>query len=125
MVEIRVDMAKYKYVDLGIDDALRLLDELKRLYAGGKGDFDEVARYIVNFDEFYTYMKRRFKDYMPLPHKPEDYMHGRVVIDKVKLYVDDNGVKRIVLVFDRRVRTDDVRSALEKIGYKVNVKKAL
>ena len=61
---------------------------------------------------------------MVVPHKPDDYIRGEVLIDKVKLYID-RGEKRAVIVFDRRVSTDFLTNILSSIGYSVEVKKTL
>jgi len=122
VVTVEVDMAKYKHVDLDAENALRLLAELRKRRESN--DIDEAIRYIRNFDEFYEYMRKKFKDYIAPPHRPEDYIRGRAVVDKVKLYIDGQGRKRVVIVFDRRVKTDEIVEALKTIGFQVEVKKA-
>ena len=113
---IRLDLAKYKYVDLDVDKALELLNALAEILGKRTSDMQEVERYIRNFNEFYEFMKKKFKDYLAPPHKPDDYIRGDVVIDKVKLYMEGDK-KRIVIVFDRRIDIDTLRKALEKIGF--------
>lgn len=121
-VVVEVDMAKYKMVDLPGDEALKLLEKIGEIRGGLTPDMQEVIRYIRNFDEFYTYMRKKFKDYIAPPHKPEDYIRGAVVVDKIKLYKEDEE-KRVVIVFDRRVDVDIIVDALRALGYKVEIKK--
>jgi ABC-type Fe2+-enterobactin transport system substrate-binding protein len=121
-VTIVIDISKYKYVDLDIDEALRFLNEVAKLLGRKTNDIKEVERYIRNFDEFYEYARKKFKDYIALPHKPSDYIKGEAIIDKVKLYTNENG-KRIVIVFDRRVPTETIKTALENLEYSVEIKK--
>ncbi len=119
-VQLRIDLAKYKSVDLTVDDALRLLDKLVEKLGRSTTDIDETRRYLRNFNEFYEYMQKKFKDYIAPPHRPDDYIRGNVVIDKVKLYVRD-GEKRVVLVFDRHVDQSLIEDALRSLGYDVEV----
>ncbi|MET1100923.1 MAG: hypothetical protein ABWW69_00370 [Pyrodictiaceae archaeon] len=114
---IGVDLAKYKYVDLELDEAKKFINALKSVVGRGEADFREVGRYLENFDEFYNYMKKKFKDFLAVPHKPDDYIRSNVVVDKVKLYIDDNGKRRVVLVLDRSVSFDEIKEALKALGY--------
>ncbi len=121
-IVIEVDLAKYKYVDVSIEEAYTLLEALRSRFPKAEADILEVKRYIDNFDEFYSYMKKKFKDYIPLPHRPEDYIRGSALIDKVKLYISANGEKRAVLVIDRRVSAESLKELLESLGYTVDIK---
>ncbi|NPA04496.1 MAG: hypothetical protein GXO09_00170 [Crenarchaeota archaeon] len=116
-VVIRVDLARYKYVDLEASEALKLLSKIAEVTGKRGQDLDEAERYIRNFDEFYEYMQKKFKDYIAPPKRTDDYIRGLVVVDKLKLYKKD-GEKRVVIVFDRRISVDDIKKALEELGYK-------
>jgi hypothetical protein len=120
---VEVDLAKYKHVDLPAEDAIKLLEKISERIGGKTNDVSEAIRYIRNFDEFYEYMRKKFKDYIAPPRRPDDYIKGRVVVDKIKLYMDGE-VKRVVIVFDRRVDTDLISSCLRELGYEVEIKKA-
>lgn len=115
-ITVRLDLAKYRYVDLPADKALELLNAIAELIGKRTSDMQEAERYIRNFNEFYEFMKKKFKDYLAPPHKPDDYIRGDVVIDKVKLYMEGDE-RRVVLVFDRRVDLDLLKRALERLGY--------
>jgi hypothetical protein len=123
-IVVRVDFSKYKYVDLSVEEALSLLDALAEAMGRETPDVGETRRFLRNFDEFYEYMRKKFKDYMVPPHRPDDYIRGNVVIDKVKLYKNGDE-RRVVIVVDRRVPLDYVVKALESLGYNVRVEKEL
>ena len=119
-VQLRIDLAKYKSVDLAVDEALRLLDKLVESLGRTTTDIEETKRYLKNFNEFYEYMQKKFKDYIAPPHRPDDYIRGNVVIDKVKLYMRGDE-KRVVLIFDRHVDRGLIEEALRSLGYEVEV----
>ncbi len=121
-VVVEVDMAKYKHVDLPLERAIEFLERLAELR--DSPDIAESLRYLRNFDEFYEYMRKKFKDYIAPPHRPEDYIRGRATVDKLKLYVGDNGEKRVTIILDRRVKLEDVKRVLEGMGLRVIVNKA-
>lgn len=120
-VVVKIDAGSYKIIDVNIADALKILEKVKEVTKKNPSDINEVVRYINNFDEFYSYMQRKFKDYMAPPHKPDDYIKGLAFIDKVRLYKSENGEKRIVIVFDRRVDVEMLKDAISRAGYEVEV----
>jgi len=115
-IELKIDIGKYKYVDLGLNEACNII-ELAIEKRGETEDLLEALRYIRNFDEFYSFMKKKFKDFITPPKSSKDLILGRVVIDKIKLY-KINDERRVVIVFDRRVDLDFIKELLENIGYK-------
>jgi len=119
---IEIDFAKYKSVKLSRDDAIRLLESLQELLGKKTNDIEETLRYIRNFDEFYDYMRKKFKDYLAPPHRADDYIKGNAIIDKIKL-LKENNEKYVVIIFDRRVKEDTISKALSHIGYEVEIKK--
>ena len=122
-IVLKVDISKYKYVDIDADAAIEFLEKIGENIGKITNDIKETIRYIKNFDEFYEYTRRKFKDYIALPHRPDDYIKGTAIIDKVKLYIDNSGAKRVVIVFDRRVNTDTIKRTLEGLGYSVHVER--
>lgn len=122
-IQLRIDLAKYKSVDLSVEEALQLLDKLVEKLGRATVDIEETKRYLRNFNEFYEYMQKKFKDYIAPPHRPDDYIKGNVVIDKVKLYVGNGGEKRVVLIFDRHVDRGLLESVLKELGYEVEIVK--
>ncbi len=114
-VVIRIDLGKYKYIDLDLDSALKFVNEAIKVH-GATLDLEETLRYLRNFDEFYSYMQRKFKDFITPPKSSRELVSGKVFIHRLKLYVKDH-VRRTVLVIDRRVDVDTVKNILYKLGY--------
>lgn len=124
-IEITIDLGKYKYIDLPLYKALEFIEKAIEIY-GETLDLSETSRYIKNFDEFYGYMRRKFKDFIAPPKSPREVVLGRVFIHKVKLYIQDPNEKRVLLVIDRRVPLDILNRILDNIGYKnIKVEKSL
>lgn len=124
-IEIMIDLGKYKYIDLPLDKAIEFVDKAIEIY-GETLDLDETSRYVKNFDEFYGYMKRKFKDFIAPPKSSREVVLGKVFIHKVKLYVQGSNEKRVLLVVDRRVSLDILKKILNDIGYdNVKVEKSL
>ena len=121
-VKVTVDIGKYKWVRLPLEEAVKLLNKISELLGWRSGDIDEALRYMEHFDEFYSMMKRKFKEFLVPIKKSSDMIRGRVVVDKLKL--EKEGDQRIVtLVFDRRVDLQVVVDALENMGFEVEVEK--
>ena len=124
-IEIMIDLGKYKYIDLPLDKAIEFVDKAIEIY-GETLDLNETNRYVKNFDEFYGYMKRKFKDFIAPPKSSREVVLGKVFIHKIKLYVQGSNEKRVLLVVDRRVSLDILRKILNGIGYNnVKVEKSL
>ena len=124
-IEIMIDLGKYKYIDLPLDKAIEFVDKAIEIY-GETLDLSETNRYVKNFDEFYGYMKRKFKDFIAPPKSSREVVLGKVFIHKIKLYVQGSNEKRVLLVVDRRVSLDILRKILNGIGYNnVKVEKSL
>ncbi len=121
-ITIEIDFAKYKSVKLPKDEAEKLLQTLTEILGKKPNDIQETLRYIKNFDEFFEYMRKKFKDYLAPPHRADDYIKGEAVVDKVKL-LKKNNEKYVMIIFDRRVKEDLIRKALEQLGYEVEIKK--
>ena len=66
-IEIMIDLGKYKYIDLPLDKAIEFVDKAIEIY-GETLDLNETNRYVKNFDEFYGYMKRKFKDFIAVSY---------------------------------------------------------
>lgn len=115
-IVVKIDLAKYRYVDLPIDEARKFIEYIRSVY-GNIRDVEEALRYIENFDEFYNFMKKKFKEFIAIPHRPDDYIKSRVVIDKVRLYRDEEGNERVVFVLDRSVKREFIEEGLKRLGY--------
>ncbi len=119
---IEIDFAKYKSVKLPKDDAERLLQVITEILGRKPNDVQETLRYIRNFDEFFDYMRKKFKDYLAPPHRADDYIKGNAIIDKIKL-LKENNERYVIIIFDRRVKEDVISRALQQLGYEVEIKK--
>lgn len=114
MVRILIDLARSPRLTLSREDALRLLSELASTRA--TRDLEEAIRIVRSFDEYLRYSRRRFEEYINVPKDPGDALRGMVVVHRLRLFTEgDRGM--VEIVFDRRVRVDDLVSALKRIGF--------
>ncbi len=121
-VVLEVDMGKYKYVELELSDAEKLIREVIKELGFESQDASEAFRVLRNFDAFYEMARKKFKDYIVPSKSMNDMILGRVIIDKLKLIKE--GDRRIAGVyFDRRVPEDVIVKALKNLGYEVEVKR--
>jgi len=122
-VTLEVDMGKYKSVTVPLDVAERLIvDVSKRLNVESK-DVMEALRIVRNFDEFYEFQQKKFKDYVVPDKDISDMIRGAVVVDSMKLIKEGNK-KDVVITFDRRVREDVLEESLKSLGFEVIVKRS-
>ena len=121
-IEIEVDMGKYKYVELDIGEAERLIREVISTLGFESQDVNETFRVIRNFDAFYEMARKKFKDYIVPSKSMNDMILGRVIVDKIKL-VKEGDRRRVGIYFDRRVPEEVIAKALEKLGYKVQIRR--
>jgi len=119
-LNLKVLLGNYKYVELHLTDALNLLGMLEKKFPDKIKDISEVQRIIENFDVFYDIAKRKFKDYILIPHEPSDMLRGRVLFDKVKL-IKTSDAKKIGLFFDKNIKLKDIIEMLNSLGFEVNV----
>jgi len=120
---VKVIIGNYKYVEIPIEEAESLLQTLLEDFPNKEKDIKEVARIVRNFDVFYEIARKKFKNYILIPHDTSDMLRGAVLFDKVKLASDEEG-KKIGLFFDRNISVDDVVRVLKSLGYNVNVVKS-
>jgi len=119
--KIQLDLAKYRIVKLTSHDALELLRLMESEDSGN--EIHEAKRIVENFNVFYDMMKKKQRDYIPLPHDYSDLLRGKVSIDKIKLEKSE-GQNTVVLIFDRRYPIEKLERMLRKIGFEeVNVEK--
>lgn len=120
---VKVIIGNYKYVEIPIKEAESLLQTLLENFPNKEKDIKEVARIVRNFDVFYEIARKKFKNYILIPHDTSDMLRGAVLFDKVKLVSDEEG-KKIGLFFDRSISVDDVVRVLKSLGYNVSVVKS-
>jgi len=103
----------YVYLRSPLEVALNVLRKLSEL-RGWSEDLSDAIRILENFDTFYEFMKRKHKEYIAPRKSESDLLAGRVVVDKLKLEV--NGERVVTLVFDKRVRYEEVLEVLRELG---------
>lgn len=114
-ITITIDLTNSPHVTLALDEALSLLKCIEA-EAGETSDLLESIRIINNFEEFYEYLKRKFRDYITPAKDHREALLGKVVVHKMKLLVE-NSKKLVELVFDRRFSVDYLKKCLTEIGY--------
>ncbi|MCE4606010.1 MAG: hypothetical protein F7B59_01575 [Desulfurococcales archaeon] len=114
-VTIKLDLAKYRRIELSKEKAIELLNIL--LEEKSKDEVKEALRITENFNIFYDMMRRKQRDYIPLPHDYSDLLKGDVSIDKIRLERRGND-SIVVLVFDKRFPLEDLSRLLKEIGYR-------
>ncbi|MFP3162058.1 MAG: hypothetical protein RXQ69_02045 [Acidilobus sp.] len=122
LVTLEVDMGKYKSVTVPLEVAEKLIIEVsKRLNVESK-DVMEALRIVRNFDEFYEFQEKKFKDYLVPDKDISDMIRGAVVVDSLKL-IKRGDVKEVLVTFDRRVSEEVIAEALKDLGYEVNIRR--
>lgn len=111
---IILDITRSPHVVLSVEEAIGLLRCLGDRN-GYTRDLLESLRMVENFEEFYGYMKRKFKDYLTPPKDPRDSLLGRIVVHKLKLFEENGG--RVEIVFDRRFSLENIKECLREIGF--------
>ena len=109
----------YIRLETDADNAIKVLKYLRDVDGKNTDDVIDALRIIENFDVFYEMMKKKFKDYIAPRKSENDLIRGRVIIDKIKLTKDK--VKRVTIIFDKRVNEELIIKALKslKIEYKL------
>lgn len=122
-ITINIMIGNYKYVELTLEQASEMLRKLKELFPSKEKDVNEVFRILENFDVFYGIARRKFKNYILIPHETSDMLRGTVMFDKVKLIKEDSE-KKVGLVFDRNINVDDIVKILNDLGFETEIIKS-
>ncbi|MGC8566241.1 MAG: hypothetical protein ACP5I6_02615 [Caldisphaera sp.] len=115
-ISLKIDLGKYMSVKLQLDEAKKLLEEIVKELNIKSKDINESFRILNNFDEFYSYQQKKFKDYLTPDKDVSDMIKGAVVVDNLKLLKEDKK-KYVVITFDRRLKEDIIIKSLKLIGY--------
>ncbi|MCD6084082.1 MAG: hypothetical protein J7J20_00920 [Desulfurococcales archaeon] len=118
MCVVKITKTLFGYIKLEVDadNALKLLKYLRDVSGKNTNDVVDALRIIENFDVFYEMMKKKFKDYIAPRTSENDLIRGKVIIDKIKL--TKNNVKKVTIIFDKRVNEELVTKALESLNIK-------
>ncbi|MCD6279097.1 MAG: hypothetical protein J7J11_05400 [Desulfurococcales archaeon] len=116
MCVVKITKTLFGYIKLEVDadNALKLLKYLRDVGGKNTNDVVDALRIIENFDVFYEMMKKKFKDYIAPRKSENDLIRGKVVIDKIKLTKND--VKKVTIIFDKRVDEELITKALESLN---------
>lgn len=121
-INLKILIGNYKYIEISITKMLDFLEILNRKFPDKFKDISEVKRIVKNYDVFYDIAKRKFKDYILIPHEPSDMLRGRILFDKIKL-IKNNHDRKIGLIFDKSIKLEDIVEALNSLGFEVNIVK--
>lgn len=113
-------IGQYTAVEIDVDGALKLLEELHNATGKGGEDLNDTIRMIKNFDAFYEFMRKKFKDYLTPKKNLSEMIKGLVLVDKIKLVKREDG-KYVVIIFDRSIDRGTVEEALKKLGYSYEI----
>lgn len=114
------DCLGYLCIDLDLDSAKKILHMIVDLLGHVTSDIQDTLRIIDNFDESYRYAVKKFKEFLVPAKNESDLIKGRVVIDRVKL-VRTGGEKRVLIIFDRRIKREILEEALSLLkSYKTS-----
>ncbi len=113
-------IGQYVAVEIDVEGALKLLEELHEATGKGGEDLNDTIRMIKNFDAFYEFMRKKFKDYLTPKKNMSEMIKGLVLVDKIKLIKRDGG-KYVMIIFDRSVPREAIEEALKKLGYEFEV----
>ncbi|AFZ70932.1 hypothetical protein Calag_1213 [Caldisphaera lagunensis DSM 15908] len=121
-IHMKIEPGNYRSVKLELSDAIELLNKVVSLRGIETKDINESFRILNNFDEFYEYQKKKFKDYVTPDKDVSDMIRGAVVVDNLKL-IKENNKKYVVITFDRRLKEELIIKALNNMGYEVKIEK--
>ncbi|MEL9929745.1 MAG: hypothetical protein QXJ51_02990 [Sulfolobales archaeon] len=103
------ELQGYPYVECDTSTGINLLNKISERLGYVSEDLRDSIRILSNYDDFYSYMKKKGKEFIVPSKRESDFIRGRVVIDKIKLLEG----RRAVIVFDRRIN----RSLIENVVY--------
>ena len=111
-------IGQYVMVTLDAEGAIKLLEALRERLDKGGEDVSDAIRMIKNFDVFYDFMRKKFKEYLTPKKDVSDLIKGNVLVDKIKLIKEDNK-KIVTIIFDRSVEKEPIVNTLKELGYEI------
>ncbi|RLG87546.1 MAG: hypothetical protein DRO39_00130 [Thermoprotei archaeon] len=111
---LRKVIGGYVTVTLPPENAIELIEKLRERLGRGGEDVEDALRIIRNFDTFYEFMRKKFKEFLYPKKSVSDMIKGNVIVDKVKLI--KNGEKLVTIVFDRSVEDRVVEETIRDMG---------
>ncbi len=116
--KIGMFIGQYVTVTIDAEGAIKLLEALQEKLDKGGEDVNDAIRMIRNFDVFYDFMKKKFKEYLTPKKDVSDLIKGNVLVDKIKLIKEDDK-KIVTIIFDRSVEKEPIVSTLKELGYEI------
>jgi len=114
-------IGNYITVEINAADVPNFLEELRKFLKRGGEDINDTIRMIKNFDIFYDFMIRKFKEYLVPKKDLSDLIRGNVIIDKIKLIRDGNK-KKVLIMFDRSIKESEIIEVLNQLGFEIQKK---
>ncbi|MCS7110745.1 MAG: hypothetical protein N3D82_05560 [Ignisphaera sp.] len=120
MVKISVGtvVGHYVAIEVKVEDAVDIINALKKALNKGGDDVSDTIRMIQYFDVFYNIMHKKFKEYLTPRKDVSDLIKGNVLIDRIRLIKKDSG-KYVIIVFDKSVSKETLVNTLINLGYEV------
>ncbi len=112
----------YLYLECDAETALKVLEYVREKLGRDTEDVNDSIRIIKNFEVFYEMARKKFKDYIAPKKSESDLIKGLVFVDKIKLS-KSNGNRVVVLIFDKRVSEELIRSILDSLNIEYEVSK--
>jgi hypothetical protein len=122
-VKLLQNLYGYIYLDASVDEAVKLLEGIRKELNVDSEDLNDTLRILANFQAFYQMIKKRFKEFITPRKSESDLIYGKVVIEKIKLY-RERGQNRVTIVFDKRFRKEDLVRVLNVLGIDYSIEEA-
>ena len=116
---LRKVIGGYITVTLPPENAIELVERLREKLGRGGEDVEDTLRIIRNFDTFYEFMRKKFKEFLYPKKSVSDMIKGNVIIDKVKLI--KNGERLVTIVFDRSVEDRVIEETIRGLGLDLDI----
>jgi hypothetical protein len=89
----------YPYIECDIENGIKIIERLSQKLGFESEDMRDAIRILNNYNEFYSYAKRKGKEFIVPSKRESDFIRGRVVIDKIKPL----DTRNIMIIFERRI----------------------
>lgn len=105
------DLYGYPYVECSVEQGLLILKKISEKLDFSSEDLNDSIRILNSYEEFYSYARRKGKEFIVPSKRESDFIKGRVVVDKIKPIDKD----RVMIIFERRVNRDLLNEVISEI----------
>jgi len=113
-------IGNYFGIETQVNEMIKIISKIRDELNYNTYDVEDTLRMLKSFDVFYDMMKRKFKHFIS-PRKSEaDLIKGKVLVDKLKLFKEDNE-RFALIIFDRRVNYEKIVNVIKSLGLKLEV----